>query len=352
MFSIAIQNYKTTIIGALIAGLYAIQNAGNLDWKHLLTIFAIAAFGAFTHDGFKIPVAGNTQKGFARVGAMAMLAAACLMLLLPLLMLSGCAAVTPKATTAQLTPWQQVAPALNATQTLNDTVLKTVINVNQAGLLSKDATAKVLTEQARVSDVIEQLNAIVQQGSAATASQSAQVAALIARIQTSATNMVNAGDLGVKAPGSQQTVTAIVDGLAASAETLIVVFGNAGITLPAPPAPPPVLVQPAPTAMMPAPGSPGPLTMSLAGVAGLPGLLLVILPLVLQEAPLIAADVVKLKALFSQAGLTPEQIDTQIAAIEADTVAIAEEDIGEANQWLTANGYAPYAHTPPATAAQ
>jgi hypothetical protein len=294
--------------------------------------------------------APQSQKGFARLAVLPLLAVLAIGALTVMIACSS----NPQPQTGQPTPWQKVVPALNATQTLNDTVLQTVINANQAGLLSKDATAKVLLEQARVSDVVEQLNAIVKQGSAATSLQAAQVAALIAQIQASANTMVNAGDLGVKSPGSQQTVLAVVNGLASSADVLLEVLSAAGVALPATPSPPPVVTEPSappvPTKSSSfIPVRQGPLVMNLAGAAGLPGLLLVILPLVLQEAPLIAADVVKLKSLFSQAGLTPEQIDAQLVAIEADTTTIAEQDIAEANQWLVANGYLPYAHTPPSS---
>ena len=46
-----LENWKTTVIGAAIAGLYAIENAKNLDWKHALVTFAIAAFGFVCADG-------------------------------------------------------------------------------------------------------------------------------------------------------------------------------------------------------------------------------------------------------------------------------------------------------------
>lgn len=45
------QNWKTTVIGAAIAGLYALQNAGNMTAKHALVTFAIAAFGFVCADG-------------------------------------------------------------------------------------------------------------------------------------------------------------------------------------------------------------------------------------------------------------------------------------------------------------
>ena len=45
------QNWKTTIIGAVIAGLYALQNADNMTAKHAIVAFAIAAFGFVCADG-------------------------------------------------------------------------------------------------------------------------------------------------------------------------------------------------------------------------------------------------------------------------------------------------------------
>jgi hypothetical protein len=45
------QNWKTTVIGAVIAGLYALQNASNMTPKHALVVFAIAAFGFVCADG-------------------------------------------------------------------------------------------------------------------------------------------------------------------------------------------------------------------------------------------------------------------------------------------------------------
>jgi hypothetical protein len=48
-----IQNWKTTVIGAVIAGLYALQNADNLTLKHALVTFAIAVFGFVCADGNK-----------------------------------------------------------------------------------------------------------------------------------------------------------------------------------------------------------------------------------------------------------------------------------------------------------
>jgi hypothetical protein len=48
-----IQNWKTTVIGAAIAGLYALQNANDMTLKHALVTFAIAAFGFVCADGAK-----------------------------------------------------------------------------------------------------------------------------------------------------------------------------------------------------------------------------------------------------------------------------------------------------------
>jgi len=45
------QNWKTTLIGAAIAGLYALENASNLTVKHAVVTFAIAAFGFVCADG-------------------------------------------------------------------------------------------------------------------------------------------------------------------------------------------------------------------------------------------------------------------------------------------------------------
>ena len=44
------QNWKTTVIGAAIAGLYALQNAGDMTAKKALVTFAIAAFGFVCGD--------------------------------------------------------------------------------------------------------------------------------------------------------------------------------------------------------------------------------------------------------------------------------------------------------------
>lgn len=45
-----LQNWKTTVIGAAIAGLYALQNAGDMTAKKALVTFAIAAFGFVCSD--------------------------------------------------------------------------------------------------------------------------------------------------------------------------------------------------------------------------------------------------------------------------------------------------------------
>lgn len=49
-------NWKTTVIGAAIAGLYALQSAGDMTAKKALITFAIAAFGFVCGD------ANNTAK--------------------------------------------------------------------------------------------------------------------------------------------------------------------------------------------------------------------------------------------------------------------------------------------------
>ena len=46
-----VEHWKTTVIGALIAGLYAIQNANDMTLKKALVTFAIAAFGFVCADG-------------------------------------------------------------------------------------------------------------------------------------------------------------------------------------------------------------------------------------------------------------------------------------------------------------
>jgi tRNA U34 5-carboxymethylaminomethyl modifying enzyme MnmG/GidA len=58
-----IQNWKTTVIGAAIAGLYALQNANDLTLKHALVTFAIAAFGFVCADGSK----GGGEKSVLKV---------------------------------------------------------------------------------------------------------------------------------------------------------------------------------------------------------------------------------------------------------------------------------------------
>jgi len=45
------ENWKTTLIGAVIAGLYALQNAGEMTAKKAIVTFAIAAFGFVCADG-------------------------------------------------------------------------------------------------------------------------------------------------------------------------------------------------------------------------------------------------------------------------------------------------------------
>ena len=44
-------HWKTTVIGAAIAGLYAIQNANDMTVKKAVVTFAIAAFGFVCADG-------------------------------------------------------------------------------------------------------------------------------------------------------------------------------------------------------------------------------------------------------------------------------------------------------------
>lgn len=51
----AFKNWKTTAIGAAIAGLYALQNAGDMTAKKALVTFAIAAFGFVCGDANQAP---------------------------------------------------------------------------------------------------------------------------------------------------------------------------------------------------------------------------------------------------------------------------------------------------------
>ena len=54
-----LQNWKTTVIGAAIAGLYALQNAGDMTAKKAAVTFAIAAFGFVCGDANQ--AAGKAQ---------------------------------------------------------------------------------------------------------------------------------------------------------------------------------------------------------------------------------------------------------------------------------------------------
>ncbi len=55
------RNWKTTLIGAAIAGLYALQNAGDMTGKKALVTFAIAAFGFVCGDANGAVTAGKAQ---------------------------------------------------------------------------------------------------------------------------------------------------------------------------------------------------------------------------------------------------------------------------------------------------
>lgn len=45
-----LSSWKTTLAGAVIAGLYAWENSGSLDAKRAAIVFAIAALGALSKD--------------------------------------------------------------------------------------------------------------------------------------------------------------------------------------------------------------------------------------------------------------------------------------------------------------
>lgn len=123
--------------------------------------------------------------------------------------------------------WERVNVNLAALAQVNNDLAKGIIGVQQAGLISAQQAAPVLSYQELVAKDHAAIESILAAGARPAADQSAKVLALLEEIKAQGTALVQSGGLGVKNPKSQETFTSDLQALVNLAEVVIGNFNQA-----------------------------------------------------------------------------------------------------------------------------
>lgn len=106
-----------------------------------------------------------------------------------------------------VSPWERANVNLAALAQVNADVAKGIIAAQQAGTVTVQQAAPILSYQEAVAKDHMALENIFSAGETQAASQSVQIQALLEEIKTQGTTLIQSGGLGVKNPNSMQTFT-------------------------------------------------------------------------------------------------------------------------------------------------
>jgi hypothetical protein len=146
------------------------------------------------------------------------------------LLVASCAkrAATPGVPATPVTPMEQFASTNATIATTNHAIEQGVAQLNAAGVLSDSLTRTILDWHFTVADTDKQITLIVQ-SSASAATKGQQIRALISQLKTSAVGLVNNGELGVKNPASQQSISADIQAILTLCDAIVLDLQNGGV---------------------------------------------------------------------------------------------------------------------------
>jgi hypothetical protein len=112
-----------------------------------------------------------------------------------------------------VSPWERVNVNMAALAQINDDVAKGIIGVQQAGTISAQQAAPILSYQELVAKDHAAIENILSAGSTQAGSQATQIQALLGEIEKQGTTLIQGGGLGIKNPKSQQTFAQDLQGV-------------------------------------------------------------------------------------------------------------------------------------------
>jgi hypothetical protein len=112
-----------------------------------------------------------------------------------------------------VSPWERVNVNMAALAQINDDVAKGIIGVQQAGTISAQQAAPILSYQELVAKDHAAIENILSAGSTQAGSQATQIQGLLSEIEKQGTTLIQAGGLGIKNPKSQQTFAQDLQGV-------------------------------------------------------------------------------------------------------------------------------------------
>ena len=112
-----------------------------------------------------------------------------------------------------VSPWERVNVNMAALAQINDEVAKGIVAVQQAGTITVQQAAPILSYQENVAKDHAAIENIFAAGSAEASSRATQIEALLNEIKKQGTALIQAGGLEVKNPNSQQTFTQDLQGM-------------------------------------------------------------------------------------------------------------------------------------------
>ena len=120
-----------------------------------------------------------------------------------------------------VSPWERVNVNMAALAQINDDVAKGIIAVQQAGTISAQQAAPILSYQETVAKDHMVIENIFAAGSAQASSRATQIEGLLHEIKNQGTLLIEEGGLGVKNPKSQQSFTQDLQGIVNLAEVVL-----------------------------------------------------------------------------------------------------------------------------------
>jgi hypothetical protein len=154
------------------------------------------------------------------------------------LFLAGCIHKTGGA----VTPWERVTTYNAVLAQANNTVEQGAETLAASSVITQQQAREVITYTAQVAGAHLQVTALLAKGSAITADDTSALSQLLLQIQSSGSAMVRSGNLGIKNPKSQQTISADISGIVSAAQAIVNLLPD----LIAQPAPPNIPRPPAP----------------------------------------------------------------------------------------------------------
>ena len=120
-----------------------------------------------------------------------------------------------------VSPWERVNVNMAALAQINNDVAKGLIAAQQAGVLTAQQAAPILGYQETVAKDHAAIENIFAAGSAKAADQATQIQGLLNEIKNQGTALIQAGNLGIKNPRSQQLFSQDLQGIINLAQVIL-----------------------------------------------------------------------------------------------------------------------------------